>query len=253
MSLKKTLIKLLPCSSWRENLLDKYCPKKEEFSFESIKHALMVAPHPDDEMLGAGGVLLKYADKFDCICIASAGVQTPNITAEARADIRIKEFQQVMDAIGIKNRWIFKTFGVPPMNDQIEKYFDDYCKVLDTKKYDCIFLPHPKDNHSEHQYITNKLFKRILKRKGYNPKAKIVFYEVWAPIMIPNYFEDISDVFFKKQKCLEMYASQNGWINYPDRIEGLNKYRGMIFNNVAYAEAYRVCAIKKYLKRNLNV
>ena len=104
------------------------------------------------------------------------------------------------------------------------------------------------DNHPEHQYITNDLFKKLLKKKGYQKHCKIVFYEVWQPIQHVNYYEDISDVAKKKFEIIGLYASQNGWIKYPDRVEGLNKYRGMLYNNVPYAEAYEIVPIKKYLE-----
>ncbi len=247
--MKKWMVELIPMRSVRRKLKQKYFPKQSVEKTLSEGHCLMVCPHPDDEMLGAGGVLLKYAKNFDCLCMASAGVKTPKIDAEPRANLRIKEFHQVMDSVGIKNRWIFKTWGVPPMNDQIEKYFKDYCQTVDTKEYDYIFLPHPNDNHPEHKYITNNLFKRLLKKVGYKKSCKIVFYEVWQPIQHVNHYEDISDVAQKKFKTIELYASQNIWIYYPDRVEGLNKYRGMLYNNVPYAEAYEIVSIRKYLKR----
>lgn len=246
-TMKKFLISLIPIKKIRRRLKERYFSSNKEFSLSGVKKCLMVAPHPDDETLAAGGLMIKYADKFDCICMASAGVKTPDIGAEDRADLRIKEFYQVMDTIGIKNRWIFKTFGIPPMCDQIENYFTEYCKVLDTKQYDCIFLPHPKDNHVEHQYITNYLFKRILKQKGFNPNVKIVFYEVWRPLDNPNYYEDISDVVEEKKKILELYVSQ--WVKYNliPRIIGLNSYRGFWANNAPYAESFEVITMQKYL------
>ena len=139
------LINIIPIAKYRKRLLYRYFPSaRPGFRINNGTRMLIVCPHPDDEMLGAGGMLLKHAKHFDCICMASAGVKTPKIDAEPRADLRIREFNMVMDTVGIKNRWIFKTFGVPPMCDQIEKYFYDYCKVLDLKKYDYIFLPRVK-------------------------------------------------------------------------------------------------------------
>lgn len=244
--MNKLLIDLIPFPKLRKSLKNKYFPK--DFSMEKMKHCLMIAPHPDDETLGAGGLLLKYHDKFDCICMASSGVQTPWISARDRADLRLKEFEVVMDAVGISKRWIFNTFGVPPMNDQIWAYFHDYCSVLETEKYDCFFLPHPDDNHEEHRFITNKLFKRILKKNGYRPEAKVVFYEVWAPLMHPNYFEDISEVAQDKERILKLYASQlSSSCSIISHIMGLNAYRG-IFPKTQYAEAFRVCSVQKYLR-----
>lgn len=243
------LINMIPIAKYRKRLLRKYYPDKlPGFRVDKNTRMLMVCPHPDDEMLGAGGMLIKYAKHFDCICMASAGVKTPQIDAESRADLRIQEFNTVMDAVGIKNRWIFKTFGVPPMCDQIEKYFADYCKVLDLKKYDYIFLPQPNDAHPEHVFITNKLFKKIMRHNGYNHDVQIVFYEVWRTISKPDFFFDISDVAQRKFKIIELYKSQNGYINYPYRVEGLNRYRGMQADNLDYAEVFLITSGKKYLR-----
>lgn len=149
---------------------------------------LLVAPHPDDDMLGCGAFVIKYSGNFDCICMGSSGVAHSDGTlgAKKRSKIRINEFYNVMDKLGIKNRWIYETYGIPRMDKQMDAHFDEYCKVLDTTKYDYIFLPHPKDGHHEHRYITNKLFKKILKKNGINENCKIVFYEVWRNMKNPN-------------------------------------------------------------------
>ena len=249
MKIVKLLINLIPNKKIRHNLIKKYFPKNVQFIVDINTKCLMVCPHPDDEMLGCGGTLLKYPNNFDCICMASSGVKTENIDAETRANLRIEEFNKVMQSLNIKNYWIFKTFGVPPMINQIQKLFKEYCSVLDTKKYNYIFLPHPNDNHEEHNFITNNLFKRILKKNGYKKDLKIVFYEVWSPIFNPNYFEEISNVVCKKQDILNLYRSQ--WLKYNliPRIIGLNQYRGINANNADYAEAFSVITVTEYLRR----
>jgi len=207
---------------------------------------LMVAPHADDETIGCGGLLLHYAKNFDCICISSSGIAYQNITADERSKIRIKEFNSVMDAYGIKNRRIFSTIcgGREIFAEQeimqIKEYFKDYMKVLDIKKYDYIFMPHPKDNHPVHKYITNELMKKIIKKQGHKKNLKIVYYEVWEPMQDVDFYEDITDVAQKKYEILRMYKSQHVLIQYDIRTEGLNRYRGVFKNNTDYAEAYKI-------------
>ena len=232
---------------------------------------LLVAPHPVDDIIGAGGLLIKYANNFDCICIGSSGVelQDPYITAKARSDLRIKEFNEIMDMVGVKHHWIFETYGVPRFDDQIESHFAEYCQALkNLKQYDYIFLPHPLDGHHEHRFITNKIFKRILKKVGYNQATKIVFYEVWADIQFPNTFFDISgsgflystqdttdtqdanskinlfsekSLFDLKLKIAKLYRSQ--W-DYDD-IYSVPTIKRSIQRPI---ERYRVLPVNKYLK-----
>lgn len=233
---------------------------------------LMVCPHPDDEILGAGALMIKYSDNFDCICMGSSGIATPDINAKDRSALRIKEFHEVMETIGVKNRWIFETYGVPRFDRQMDAHFDEYCKTLkNLKDYDYIFLPHPSDGHHEHRFITNKLFKRIAKKVGINPNTKIVFYEVWKDMKSPNVFFDTStDGFlyskhgFKKQQ--KPYSKLLGTtdetlLELKCRI--LNMYKSQWYYNSAYSVQtmrtkcinngknpiwrFRVINIKKYL------
>ena len=172
---------------------------------------LMVAPHPDDEIIGAGALMIKYSNNFDCICMGSSGVSDNDDMDEAKhkSDVRIAEFNKVMDRVGIKNHWIFETYGTYFRFDKdMENMLDDYCKVLDLKQYDYIFLPHPKDGHHEHKFVTNKLFKKIAKKTGFNPNTKIVFYEVWADMKNPNVFFDTSkDGFLYGKDNYKQYQS----------------------------------------------
>lgn len=242
-------INLVPARETRRRLRERFFPKRRRIDISPSDRCLMVCPHPDDEMLGAGGVLVKHAANFDVCCISSAGVACGDVSAEERADIRIAEFGKVMDALGVRNRWIFKTFGKPPFIGQIDGMFGDYCAALDMAKYDYVFMPHPRDGHPEHQYITNVLMKRIMRRKGWRKNATVVFYEVWTPMEDVTWYEDISEVAERKFKVLGLYESQLGWTNYPARVDGLDKYRGMLGGNVEYAEAFNLVPVERYLRR----
>jgi len=217
-------------------------PEKLPLKINKDAKCLMVAPHPDDETIGCGGILLHYAKNFDCICVGSSGTPWQNLSAEERADIRIKEFYKVMDEYGIKNRWIFKTLGsnLELEQNMVKSHYQDYFNALDIKKYDYIFMPHPKDNHPIHKFVTNNLMKKIIKKKGHKKNLKIVFYEVWEPMQDVDWYEDISDVALEKYKILRMYESAHVYIKYDKRIEGLNRYRGVFKNNTDYAEAYKI-------------
>lgn len=243
---------------------------KKEIPLLSINRntkCLLVAPHPDDDTIGVGGLLIKYAKNFDVICIGSSGIalEKPYVSAEERSSMRIDEFNNVMESVGVKKHWIFETCGIPRFDNQMEAHFDEYCETLkDLKKYDYIFLPHPVDGHHEHRFITNKLFKRIVKNVGYNPNTQIVFYEVWADIQSPNIFFDISgegNLFFdEKLKVLPTQKSTTQTSLLNQKIEISKKYETQwnyddISNVPVIArqlknpiERYRVLPIEKYLK-----
>ena len=165
--MKKFLINLVPIGKVKHKLQARFL-KQPELNITRNSKCLMVCPHPDDEMIGAGACMIEHHRNFDCVCISSSGLRYKNITPRQRSDIRINEFNAVMDFVGVKNRYIFETFGVPPFISQIKRHFWDYIDTLDTQKYDYIFLPHPNDNHPEHRFVSNILMKRILRKNGFN-------------------------------------------------------------------------------------
>ena len=56
----------------------------------------------------------------------------------------------------------------------------------------------------------------------------------------------------KWRKRIKLSAEQadstaESMMKYPERVEDLNKCRGMLANNVKYAEAFRVRSVESYL------
>ena len=211
---------------------------------------LIIAPHPDDDCIGCGGIIAKYAKQCDVMCINSSGFLRPYDTQsyEEIADMRIEEYNNVMDFLGVRKRWIWKIFGPTPHFDKIIANKNNYLKAVNFKEYNYIFVPDRLDGHREHQFLTKFFIPQLLRENGYNKKTNICYYNVWGTITNPNYFEDISSVAKIKQKALLLYKSRmQVEDNYAKRIAGLNYFYGLFINS-KYAEAFRIETIHSYLK-----
>lgn len=208
---------------------------------------LIIAPHPDDEVIACGGIIAKYAPQIDVLCINSSGVkyESSKDCAEKIAGLRVQEFYHVMKSAGIHKAWIAKIWGIPPMFREINSHIDDYISQFDWKKYDFIFIPHRTDGHREHRYVGNYLVPLILNKTGYKSGLRMVRYEVWGTLPDINYFEDISEYIEEKERLINLYVSrQEG--EYAARMSALNYYRGMLAK-CKYAEAYKVETVQTYL------
>src|SRR3989339_2223336 len=64
-----------------------------ELVFEDKDKCLLLAPHPDDESIGCGGILLKYPDKFDVICLTDGRYGDENKPINDIINERKKEFE----------------------------------------------------------------------------------------------------------------------------------------------------------------
>ena len=215
--------------------------------FRDASRILLVSPHPDDEVISCGGVLVQHGHKIDVLCVNSAGVnygehQPP---AEQVAEERIRQFYAVMKHAGVHDAWIAKIWGIPPMLRQIEAHREAYKRRFDFGSYDMILVPGAHDDHREHRYIANWLIPRILLDTGHRESLLVLRYDAWAPLEQANCFVDISKVMDKKRELIQLYtAGRDG--RHWEYISALNQYRGRHLN-CAYAEAYQILTAEQYL------
>jgi len=192
--------------------------------FELIKgtKCLLIAPHPDDESIGCGGILNLYPNCFDVVCLT-----------HGNNPVRHEEFEKAMKIISPNNYGMMNLYD----KDVISGYNE--FRNIPVCEYDYIFVPYIYDQHRDHKAVSIHL-KRLLDEEDIKPKKtlKIVFYEVWSAINTPNYYTDISSVITKKILCISQHKSQDG-AGFAKRITGLNSYRGMQKNS-EYAEAFLV-------------
>lgn len=212
------------------------------------KRSLVIVPHPDDEIIGAGGLLIKYGKQIDTICISSSGIPSPEgkYSAEERNKMRIAEWKAVMEHVNIHQTFINSTYGTDyPFISKLNKSLPSMLNNIDMSVYDYIFVPGFLENHMEHRWATYKFLPALLKKK-HKKELKIVLYEVWALLPRVTDYLDISDVIEEKIDVFQIYVSQLLYIDYDKRVEGLDRYRGLMAHNVKYAEAYDCMSINKY-------
>ena len=252
MRIKDFFIKLVSFKRVR-NKLAVLLDCDQSIKINEKTRCLFVAPHPDDEIIGGGGVMCLFPSNFDVVVLGSSGTDYKERKAADHARVRTVEFDTVMNALGIKNHWIFQTIGVRGV-EQMTAHFEEYIAALKTEKYDYIFLPVPHDRHQDHSYVTHTLFKQILLTNGFKNNLRIAFYEVWSLIPNPNVFIDTTSVIEEKTRILRLYKSAHILFQYADISRGLNRYRGSQANlPLGYAEAFFVDSVHNYLQADYQV
>lgn len=192
--------------------------------------ALLLAPHADDESLGAGGTLAKYPKNFDVICLTNGIKGLKSLPPEEAKKVREEEFLNAMKIAGVNSA---KVLGIDD-RDVIAGY--DKLETVDISEYDYIFAPNLIDTHKDHKAVSI-LVKKLLENKPHKETIQIVFYEVWSTLALPNRFIDISETAEIKAKMLEAHKSQMALRNYLPASMGLSEYRALM-PNVKHAEAF---------------
>ena len=191
---------------------------------------LIIAPHPDDESIGCGGILRLFPNNFDVI----------SLTHGSENDIRYIEMHEAMNYAGIKNLIMLNLKDKNILTGQ--KDFDE----IDISCYNYIFIPYIFDQHCDHKAVSVLLDKK-LQNSDYKNNLSIVFYEVWSTINMPQYYVDISTVADDKKNMINFHKSQISTKEYADKILGLNAYRGL-FRNLKYVECFSILSVNNFKK-----
>ena len=193
---------------------------------------LIVAPHPDDETLGCGGLMAKFANQCDVLLLTDGrkgkSEQRKFITDTEITAIRKQELKHALEIAGVKNLYCL---DIP--DSSLVKNRKTVMQ-FDTRPYQYIFVPNSKESHPDHK-AANKFFKAM--RFWGKTRARIYEYEVWTPLRIIDVLIDISEQEKKKEKMIKQFVSQLECKNYLNAGMGLSHYRGIGCNSSA-AEAF---------------
>lgn len=210
---------------------------------------LVIAPHPDDEVIGVGGTIAKRANEghkvYVCV-VTKAG--EPLFRSELVEQGR-SECRQADSLLGVKET-LFLDFPAV-MLETVPRYElnDQILKTIQMIKPDEVYIPHRGDMQLDHKMIVDACM--VALRPKYEHKvSRIYAYETLSETgwdipntvndFIPTVYEDISDTLVKKIEAMDTFKSQLA--EFPaarslEAIRALANYRGATVGVIA-AEAF---------------
>lgn len=215
-----------------------------------MKKILVIAPHPDDEVLGCGGVMKKYSEENSVyVLVVTRG--TPMLYNDEKiANVR-NEARESHKIIGVKETFFFD-FHAPDLDITSRAEISrSISNLLNELQIDELYLPHRGDIHHDHGIVFHAGL--VAARPVGNYSVKRIFtYETlseteWAApfsddAFIPNHFVNIEQQMQYKLEAMQCFKSQVR--PFPstrslEAIEALAKFRGATvgFNR---AEAFMV-------------
>ena len=218
------------------------------------ERVLVIAAHPDDEVLGCGGTLAKLADQGKQVHVAfiADGVYSREGNSAAQQSEltnRRNAARQASNILGVTS----VAFGDFPDNRLDTIALLDIIKPIEEmiSKYqpDTIFTHHIGDVNIDHQRVHQAMIAACRPQSGH-PVKTLLFFEVpssteWqppesAPAFMPNWFVDISSTLERKLTALDAYAEElRPWPHPRSRqgVEYLARWRGAAIGANA-AEAF---------------
>lgn len=218
-----------------------------------MKSILIVAAHPDDEVLGCGGMIAKYSRNNEIYTlILGTGITSRDISEgqkrEHLAKIK-KDAEEANKLLGIRKLFLMNL----PDNRFDSISLLGITKIIESKiksvKPDVIFTHHSGDLNVDHR-LTFEAVLTATRPLEHCPVKEIYSFEIPSSTewrfskdkanFAPNVFENIAETIDVKLKAMEIYESEIRKYPHPRSPEALKviSQRWGIVCGLKYAEAF---------------
>ena len=205
---------------------------------------LVIAPHPDDEVLGMGGTIKKLSRKNKIIlCVVSEGA-TAQYKDKKMIKVRRDSCKKTAKILGI-SQTIFLDYPDMRLNLShldINKKLEE---IIEKYKPKIVYTAPKHDLNLDHQAVFNSTLVACRPKSGVK---QILCYEIQGNTkvpFVPNVFENIEKEFSYKIKGFKMYKSEIEEFPNPrsiTAIENLAIQRG-VESGTKKAEAFELIRV----------
>lgn len=190
-------------------------------------NVLIIAPHPDDEVLGCGGTIAKYTRcGYNVAVCYVTHAYTPEWSEEylVRKEIEIKRSNSIL---GVSKRFDLH-FPAAKLDSVPQKDINhSLLKVISEFLPYCVFIPHRGDLNKDHRIVHDAAL--VALRQIIHRCHRILVYETlseteWGPYpheFQSQYYVNISDTLDIKIKSMEAFSSELKSSPHPRSIEGI--------------------------------
>ncbi|MQX51051.1 PIG-L deacetylase family protein [Sinorhizobium medicae] len=183
----------------------------------SFGRTLVVAPHPDDEVLGAGGTIARLAAEGEEVFVAVVTEgKPPAFDPEATARIQ-GEARKAHGVLGVKETIWLRLPAAQLSETSHATVNAALLELVSRLSPQTVLLPFVGDMHMDHQLTFISALVACRPHQAEFPKLVLAYETLsetnWnapylSPPFVPNVFVDISDHLEAKLNAMEMFASQ---------------------------------------------
>lgn len=214
----------------------------------SMQRVLVIAAHPDDEILGVGGtipLIITNGGSVD-VLIVTDGSSTQYLGDSDILEKKLEEAQQASSIVGAN---LLPRLDFPDMKLDRVLHVDLNValeKVIRLGKYDTVFSQSDSDANLDHCEVfksaivacrpqPNQLVKRFFKYYV-NSSTDWGRFSAINPFS-PNVFFDISETIIIKENAMKAYASELRRYPHPRSIDAISNSAKYFGNTVGYGFA----------------
>ncbi len=223
--------------------------------YEAVRHvgegvALVFAPHPDDEVFGCGGAIMRHVEAGDpvhVIIVSDGGFQSVMSGVDEMGYVQRRQ-EESINAGHILGYGTPLFWGLADRDIEYgEKLVRQILSAIDSTGATVVYAPSIFEIHPDHRALGMTAIEAVRRS---NKARQIALYEVGTPLR-PNVLLDITDLIERKQAAMACFVSQLDIQEYDQHISALNRYRTYTLpKSVKAAEAYLLTSTEE-LRSNL--
>lgn len=198
---------------------------------------LVFAPHPDDEVFGCGGAIIKHTTQGDQVMILVVTDGAFATTDDQKsADYSAIRRTETLNAASIMGNPEIVFLDYPDRSLVYgEELIAKFLSHLQSFAPSIVYLPSFVEAHPDHRLVCAAV---VEASRRYEKNLLLCFYEV-GQILQPNLLLDISDVHSKLQDAIDCFQSQLKVQNYKQQIVARHVFRTYTLSKeTKAAEAY---------------
>jgi len=191
---------------------------------------IVIAPHPDDEVLGAGGTLLRRkAEGATVAWLIVTGITAESGWSEEKIKQRADEIKRITALFGFDSVFElnFPTTQLDqvPMSDLVAAVSN----VFKTFEPEEVLVPHPSDVHTDHRMVFDAVAS-CTKWFRYPSIKRVLAYETLSETDLglgtehgfhPNVFINIEPYLNDKLRAMSIYVSELADFPFPRSHEAI--------------------------------
>lgn len=217
----------------------------------TVKRILVVAPHPDDETLAAGGAIAKYSSLGYEIHVLIVCGHLPPLYRKKDYEKTISESKKAFEILKVTSSKFLEIPATMLSDKPVHELNSKIYEAVKTIQPQIVLCPFP-DRHIDHRIVFDSV---MVATRPIGPGKNIEIlaaYETLSethwnaphiePNFSPNWVIDISDFIAIKLKALKCYQSQISEFPGPrsiEAVEALAKFRGTQ-SGFAYGEGMHI-------------
>ena len=224
-------------ASWKE----KFLAVQEGKSLDDFRgrkdNMVVISPHPDDDVLGAGGVMLEAAEKgravFSVTLTDGRGSPRtgPPIADEDMVALRQEESMAALKVVGAAGGFYFLKQNPELEGEGGKRVEEDLRELFESLRPSEIFLPAPYERHRTHIRCTRLTLEALRSSPGLRPS--LWGYSLWGAFFggKKRVARDITPWISKKVEAVLAHTTQIAYKNYQQGMLGKNNSEAIFWDS----------------------